>query len=363
MHDDVDILSIHSDILNNFKQQEQKIPLLQQRLQELKHILNNNNEERITHVINEEINELQKIINCLESKELYHFYLLQTTPLLENYKKELQKPLQVSFMGEISKPDTIVIDEIKKSYLSVAKKIKYLPELNIIKNIENICSYCQQKQIEQIDINTFVCKSCGFDVELPQIAFSYKDSERINIVPKYTYDRRIHFKDTINQFQGKQNSTIATEVYDQLIEKCKIHKLIDENATSLQDKFKKVTKQHIFIFLKETGFSKHYEDIKLIYYNLTGTPLDDISHLEEQLMQDFDTLSNLYDQQYIQTKKINRKNFINTQYVLYQLLKRHKYPCDKRDFNFLKTTDRKNFHDEICSNLFDQLGWNFSVLF
>ena len=58
-------------------------------------------------------------------------------------------------------------------------------------------------------------------------------------------------------------------------------------------------------------------------------------------------------------KHIDRKNFINTQYVLYQLLLKHKHPCNKEDFTILKTLDRKTFHDEIMSNIFLQLGWNF----
>ena len=63
------------------------------------------------------------------------------------------------------------------------------------------------------------------------------------------------------------------------------------------------------------------------------------------------------------TMNINRKNFINTQYVLYQLLLRHKHSCKKEDFIILKTIDRKYFHDEICKSLFEHLGWNFSPFY
>jgi hypothetical protein len=117
------------------------------------------------------------------------------------------------------------------------------------------------------------------------------------------------------------------------------------------------------IFMKEIKCAKHYEDINLIYHTITGKPLDNISHLEEKLMEDFDILSELYDNVYIKTDIIQRKNFINNQYVLYQLLSRHKYPCNKADFNFMKTNERKYFHDTICSELFRQLGWNFTNIF
>ena len=58
-------------------------------------------------------------------------------------------------------------------------------------------------------------------------------------------------------------------------------------------------------------------------------------------------------------KKIDRKSFINVQYVLFQLLRRHKYPCKREDFNILKTLDRKAFHDDIMKELFEELNWNF----
>ena len=40
-------------------------------------------------------------------------------------------------------------------------------------------------------------------------------------------------------------------------------------------------------------------------------------------------------------KKNNRKNFINNQYVLYQLLTKYKHPCDISEFNILKTVETK----------------------
>ena len=67
-----------------------------------------------------------------------------------------------------------------------------------------------------------------------------------------------------------------------------------------------------------------------------------------------------YDKKF---KHINRKNFINTQYVLYNCLCRHKHQCKKEEFIILKTIDRKFFHDEICKVLFEELGWNHTPYF
>ena len=114
------------------------------------------------------------------------------------------------------------------------------------------------------------------------------------------------------------------------------------------------------MFLKELGYSKHYENVHLIHYNFTSIKPDDITYLEDKLFDDFNALTELYDKKY---KNIDRKNFINTQYVLYQLLRRHRHPCKEEDFVILKTFDRKVFHDEIIKDLFQELGWNSTTYF
>ena len=73
--------------------------------------------------------------------------------------------------------------------------------------------------------------------------------------------------------------------------------------------------------------------------------------------------TNLYDIKFRKNKKFTRKNFINTQYVLYQLLRKYNFPCKSSDFNILKTVERKTFHDDICRQLFNELKWNFKAIF
>ena len=126
-----------------------------------------------------------------------------------------------------------------------------------------------------------------------------------------------------------------------------------------EEKFARITKEHILMFLRELEYTKHYENLHLIHYNLTGIKPDDISHLEDQLLDDFDALTELYDKHF---KHNARKNFINTQYVLYQLLTRHKHQCKMQDFTILKTIDRKAFHDDVARVLFNSLGWNFKPI-
>lgn len=358
------VLSLHQQMMHYFTKDQKTIQELDERIGRLDKIIKDQHtSSEIQRGLMEEYKNLQSLKTRIETQEDVQFYLINVIPVIEEYKNELNKPIHIDFMSNTVQTDNKRKKELYYQYMEIVNQC--FPEYKHIlhKKIElKSCTLCS-KPLEQVNQSFYVCKSCGHETQVSQNIFSYKDNERINITKKYTYDRRVHFRDCINQFQGKQQSTISQDVYDKLYKKLEMHGLDDKTKEDKRERFKNVTKQHITMFLKETGYSKHYEDLNLIYHNITGAPLPDISHLEEKLVQDFDELNELYEKHYIKTKKIKRKNFINTQYVLFQLLRRHKFPCDKNDFNFLKTTERKYFHDTICSELFNILGWNFSNVF
>jgi hypothetical protein len=143
----------------------------------------------------------------------------------------------------------------------------------------------------------------------------------------------------------------------------KHHLLIGTNKTLNEERCKNITKEHIHLFLKELEYTKHYENVNLIHYQMTGNKPDNIAYLEDRLLDDFDSLTNLYDKKFKNKPGFERKNFINTQYVLYQLLVRYRHPCKKEDFTILKTVDRKSFHDDVAKIVFEDLNWNHTPLF
>jgi ribosomal protein S24E len=285
---------------------------------------------------------------------------METLSFIEQYKEILKIPVKVSFIGKLIKNDKEK-SEIIEGYIEAASKYVDI-EFEKTKSQKVTCPNClNKKEFDVIDGNTYICTKCYARQTVMKHNSSYTDIDRVNISSKYTYDRKVHFRDCINQYQGKQNSTIQQKIYDDLEIQFERHHLLKGGKDTCKEiKFKDVTKNHVLIFLKELGYSKHYENVHLIHYNFTGIKPDDISYLEEQLLDDFDVLTDLYDKRF---KHINRKNFINTQYVLFQLLRRHRHPCKKEEFIILKTIDRKFFHDEICKDLFEELGWNHSPFY
>jgi len=351
-----DILLIHKKILDNFSKNKNGLETLIE------------NYENICTIQNENIinlcSDIKNRIYDIENNTDMNYYLLESTDILDKYQSILKKPKKISFIDEI-KSDDSEKNELIKLYLSVAEKYINLDEFYVeeCKKIEQNeksvqCNNCKNNtNFDIVDLETYICLECCCEQVVPVHNSSYKDSDRINITSKYIYDRKTHFRDAIQQYMGKQNCTIEQKVFDDLEKEFKNHYLlIGDEQTPREIRYSRISKQTIMLFLKDLKYTKHYENINLIHYRITNQKPDDISYLENKLIEDFDKLTDLYDQMY---KHINRKNFINTQYVLYLLLCRHKHKCNKRDFSILKTVDRKTFHDEISKTLFNKLGWNW----
>lgn len=365
----IDILDIDNKIREKFENELKKIEKYQKRLDSLSQINTETINDKYKSMIEAEIKDLQNNIQKLERCEDYNFYLSESLDIITKYKKILNTPIKISFMGK-SKEDNKEKDRIIKEYIDICSKYTDISNYINDKPIEKIstveivkCNNCDNdKEFYNIDDSIFICEKCSSQQELLLHTSSHKDIDRVNISVKYTYDRKIHFRDAINQYQGKQNSNIEDYIYDDLEKQLELHHLLtgDKNSDK-KIRFNKVTKEHIYMFLKELGYSKHYENVNLIHYNLTGKLPDDISYLEDKLLDDFDRLSEMYDKKYKGKKGFERKNFINTQVVLLLLLNRHGHPCKKESFTLLKTIDRREFHDEIMRDLFSSLGWSFII--
>jgi len=381
----IDILWIHNFLLIKYNKNE--IAGENKEYEHWKSLYESVKEQKTTS--NDVIQDIEKKMKEVENKqdmEQFSFYLIQAIPLLDSYKSLQKKQSKIYFMSPKDNCDADNTVDTRTRMITILKNYfhlvqTYFPDDYRINEWDKIRSTIETSQTETktsskakcqvcnsdfsnftIYENHFVCEKCGCVSTTTHSNISYKDIDRVNISSKYTYDRRTHFRDCINQYQGKQNASISKNVYDSLTQHFVSHGIVPENYASQSKEvaFKDVTKEHILLFLREIKQTKHYEDVVLIHHQLTGKPAPDISHLENVLLNDFDILVETYDRKF---KNSERKNFINTQYVLFQLLKRHRFPCRKEDFNMLKTVDRKYFHDQICSELFSDIGWSFTALF
>lgn len=391
----LDIIHIHELVVQYFEEESEKILHLYQQLKDIDNVCVNTLSEKAKNTLNQQKMSIQTDINNLEKNQKFNFYMFYSMSLIERYKELIKTPVKLSFMSShrlhvqrdaiYNEKKNIIFeyyDLLKKYQLdnTVIIPLEYLSELmNVInsdytcncKNNENCqdckndiirCTFCQNTEFD-IDGNLFTCINCGLQLDLINATSCIKDIDRINISSKYTYDRRSHFKECINQFQAKQNQNIPDKVFDDLFHQIKIHNLEDGDENSPPEmRYQRLNKEHIQMFLKELNHTKFYEDIIYIYHKITNKPPDDISHIEAKLMEDFDTLIEKYDAKYKNAPNHKRKNFINIQCILYQLLLRHGYKCKRSDFNILKTIDKKYIHEDIIHELFKELSWNFQSM-
>jgi hypothetical protein len=371
--ENIDIISLDTNIQKHFKNEEQNLENYKQKIIEIENILqkkDNKLEKTSIKKLLKTIEDYEIKIENIKNGDNYNFYITESLPILEKYKKILRTPVKINFFGNTStskeqQENKEIKGKLIEDFLQIAKKYMLINNSDInIKDKKVFCVECKSSKTMLSEGIFLICSDCGYEEEVYSNTLSYKDISRTNILQKYTYERRSHFRDCINQFQGKQNCKINKKVYDDLEEQFeKHHLLLGDKDTPKEKRFYNVKKEHILLFLKELHYDKHYENVNYIYSQLTGVTCPDISHLEDQLMSDFDILVDLYIKKFKYEKKIDRKSFMNINYVFFQLLNKNKYPCRKEDFNILKTIDRKAFHDDIFKELFEELGWNHKPFF
>ena len=206
MSNEIDILSIHVKILDNFKQEKNKLSEYKNKLLEIKNSLEKDNKIRIHDILDNTKNILTEKINDIENNKCQNFYISETTELLEKYKNILNNPIKVNFMGKTTKNNNEKI-KIIKEYIDIVSK--YIDIENIIENKDMdknkpeklACKNCKNhKEFDIIEDNIYVCANCSSQQIIMKNISSYKDIDRINITSKYLYDRKSHFRDCIDQF-------------------------------------------------------------------------------------------------------------------------------------------------------------------
>ena len=309
-------------------------------------------------------NDILTIDNKMRSiltDETLSFYKSDTIDLIDRYKQILKVPMKINFMGKRVNSSTNQEKlNIENQYIKMTSQYYNIEYDNSTSDI--FCKTCNTKiEILNLEDTENICETCSSEYEGMNTCKSYTDASRVYVSSKYSYDRKNHFRECINQYQGKQNISIEPQIYKDIEEKIKFHNLlVGDETTDRIHRYENVTKKVILSFLKELGLSKHYENVNLIFSVVTGNKLDDIEYLDNMLMNDFEIISDTYDKLYSDT---NRKNFINTQYVIYQLLCRLGHKCNKDDFSGVKTMDRRFFHENILKNLFEHLRWNYTPMF
>lgn len=302
-------------------------------------------------------------------------YALQSAPLLKRYCELLRRPIRVGFAGarqakkERDLEKTVVESEFLRTArawlgagaaLAGARGAVYPPPRRAegLLSQSHVCTPAPEKLPGS---SMAVCAECGAVTQDTKNVGSYDDIQRLSVSKRYMYDRKTHFRDTLNQFQANQKTEVPQQVLDSLVREFERCSLVRQGG-SRQERFSNITRHHVLRFLRVIKCTKYNEDCTLIWSRITGRAPPDISALEQRLYDDFEHFNRAYEE-LTDEQRMGRKNMINSHYLLAQLLAKHNYPVGPEEICTIKTQQRLREHDEICGPIFARLGWHFTPMF
>ena len=340
-----DILHIDENIKNKLKAGMSSLGEMKKTLSDLIWIASNGIDNADKLKADSETHTIKRAIQDIEGGFDLTLYMLRTSSLLEEYvelNSETSRNTFVKVQPRNEKAHQRKM-EIVDEYLRIAKD--YITIENIPKRSkEPQCENCKGKNLIEKEDHALVCGDCGVQIDLLDDAPSFKDSERVNMAARYTYSCKGHFIEAMNRFEGKQNREISEKVVKKLKEQLHLHGLGEENKH-------KITKDHIYMFMSENGYSTHYADINLIDFLLTERDPPDITNYREELLE----MLVQSEEAYAEVKDKNRMNSLNVNWKLYKLLQLLDYPCKKDDFFCLKTPTKQGEHEEKWFEMIEYL--------
>jgi hypothetical protein len=119
---EIDILYIDNKILQNFKDEKEKLPEYKNKLEDIQNCLKIDNlRSNLTETLIKSEKTLSEYIVDLETDHSKNFYIIETVDLIEKYKEILNKPVKMSFTGKSNKTNkekTAIIN----SYIEISNK-------------------------------------------------------------------------------------------------------------------------------------------------------------------------------------------------------------------------------------------------
>lgn len=222
---------------------------------------------------------------------------------------------------------------------------------NKIKKIDSIylCDVCKSDMIHSQREALLICYECGNTTSIccPLANPEWNSYENHDFTKPFSYKRSNHFKEWINQIQGREGTNIPSNIIELLVNEIKKERITDKKLVSY-DKIKE--------YLKKLKLNKYYEHIPNIIHSITGNRQLIISQdLEEKLVKMFDDVQ----EPFAKHCPSNRKNFLSYSYTLYkffQLLDLNEYLVY---FPLLKSREKLFEQELIWKNICSELNWTF----
>lgn len=382
---DFNLVDIHDVILKKFDHQKNyEIVTLEQMLLKEKEKSKEYQNMVDRKATLKNIERIEDRIKQIKNNSGFDHYINKISPLIEEYNLmgtlskivsfATKKDIPVEEPDEL--PETPEVQEkrhqIIYDFIEVARK--YI-DLDIIREnkVGNVCQTCHQK-LEDIDMDEtedsgiIICPNCNTEkISVVRSRF-YKDNDRTNNSGN-NYEDRTNFLKVLMRYQGKQPDKPPSELYIKLEHYFSSNKLpkisidggepvyvtseyIRNMPLNSEDEKDGTNRSLMCMALRDIGCSGYYDHLNIILNEMWGWKLDDVTHLEDQIMNDYDESQRVYE---IIPK--DRKSSLNSQFRLYKHLRRLKHHCKSKNFRIPTTPDILEFHENLWSKICEMLSW------
>lgn len=363
-YDDLNLISIHNTILKKIKYDNSN---LIKQLENEKSILKEKISQPQTKIERErcksDYSQIREQINMLKEEKELKYYLHIVFPLLETYKSlpQITHVINLSSQNlslhENKKQQNLRFLTIER-FIDIAKK--YI-DINIdkIENKNLICNGCSSNLYidDIIEDGIITCNNCG----AYRITYlhNFKNDEDNHHNSGSNNDFIENIISEMKEYQGKKKKdNIPNDIEDKLDIFFRQKGLpigLDIRKFPLQENGKRgsVNISLMIEALKETKLSAYYGDVYLICHKYWGWNLQDISHLENKIVEDCKKIYPIFEK-----NKGIRKSNMGYQYILWRELDRHGHICSPDDFKIVTTPNILQWYEKMWILFCKELNWD-----
>ena len=190
-----------------------------------------------------------------------------------------------------------------------------------------------------------ICQECGIFFDKP--VFEVHDLHNYKVQQKRDYKKLDHFKEVLNQFQGKEMREIPVEIVQGVRDKLPYNL---EHITDLTGV--NITR----CILRKSKLAKYIENAHSIWAMASNRQPPYIKKLvEDKLIRYFKAIVQVYEP----LKGDKRNSFMNYYYVLYKLLHLMKEYELLQYIPLLRTKQRIREHDKVWKRICLELDWTY----
>jgi len=362
------IENIHEEKMKEIDEEYNSLNLKKNKLKNLNEIyfvlLESKSEDKINkrYDIKNEIEKLEQQIYKIENNTELIDYLSKALPFIMTIDDKEDTSVCDKVESENKKDEPGILNYVNKvgktnkgkQYSKFIDTCFNSTEIDNSFDVDtNICKLCDSREFENdYKENTKICVKCGFISGTS----TYNDISNLNYAESFIventqqpfyYQRLNHFKEWLNQLQGREVTVIPDTVIELVLLEIKKERITDINC---------ITSIKIKSYLKKLKLNKYYEHIPNLINRITKKPPLEISSEFYNVLID---LFNKIQEPFKNHCPKSRKNFLSYSYTLHkfcQLLGKTDYLIY---FPLLKSREKLFEQEKIWKGICSDLNWKF----